>query len=593
MFQVCLECSELLLKNGADANAEDIEQRTPLHAAVARSEVRFGPEITKLLLSWGAAVNSQDRYGYTPLHIAALNELTDCTEALIRDGADVTARTKGDTVVLGLLARKTPSAITAIRDVLDSYISCNDPEVSYRQIKLSFNFKYILQGCARGEMNFLQTIVNEDQRELLEHPLCEAFLHLKWQKIRKYYAARLAFCFLFVMLLSVYVLIVLAYQCYEFQKPKEPFESRILIKPISFDFALCNNKSSVMGNWLRHHPHFVEYEWFILAVFTVLEVLRKIYGLNGYKSVREYASLSNIVEWLVVAAVPATAYHFMSESNILWQNHVGAFAVLIGWANLMVMIGHLPMFGSYVAMYTKVQKEFAKLLSAYICLLIGFTISFCAIFVKADAFKNPFIGFVKILVMMTGEFDFGNLLEDIDEAQGGNQLSSLLQASALVTFVLFLLFVTIILINLLIGIAVHDIQGLQKTAGLSKLVGLTNLISHIEAALFGPRVPSCIVRLLSSSSGIQSLLTVNPLNSREQRLPKEISRAGLDIVRQKRGKRPVGERRQAFSIRQVSIGDAPGFELAEAVLRLSEEIRELRQLVINRTTFEHNYMPVG
>lgn len=575
----------MLLKAGADPNAADVEQRTPLHSSVARTEVSFGAEIPKILLVWGAAVNRQDRYGYTPLHIAALNELPDCAEALVRAGSDVTARTRGGTAALGLVARKTPSALTAVRTVLDSYITCNDPEVSYREVKLSFNFKYLLQGCDRGEMNFLRTVVDEGQRTLLEHPLCEAFLHLKWQKIRKYYTARLLFCLLFMILLSVYVLVVLAYQCYEIKKPstEDPMPAlvnRAFVR-IHFNSSLCQDKSKI-GKWLRNHREVIETEWEILVVVTVLETLRKIYGFNGYNSVREYFSVSNTVEWFVIASVPATAYYFMSDITDTWQNHLGAFAVLMGWANLMVMIGNLPVFGSYVAMYTKVQKEFAKLLSAYICLLIGFTVSFCVIFVKAEAFENPLIGFVKILVMMTGEFDFGDLLQDISREKGEKTyLPGLLQASALITFVLFLLFVTIILINLLIGIAVHDIQGLQKTAGLSKLVGLTNLISQIEAALFGRRVPSCIVRMLSSTSGVSSLVSVNPLNPREQRLPRDILRSGLAVARQTRGHRSAEEKRQAFTLRRTeTIGDGPNAELLQAIMQLSEEVRELKKLVL-------------
>lgn len=199
------------------------------------------------------------------------------------------------------------------------------------------------------------------------------------------------------------------------------------------------------------------------------------------------------------------------------------------------MIGQLPIFGVYVAMYTKVQGEFAKLFMAYSCMLIGFTISFCVIFPSSPVFANPLMGFITVLVMMIGEQDLSLLTNDPD----GKDPPVLLEISAQITFVLFLLFVTVILMNLLVGIAVHDIQALKKTAELSKLVRQTKLISYIESALFNQYLPNWLRRLLHytalvSPQEYRAVLCVKPLNPGEKRLPKDILTSAYEVSKQRK-----------------------------------------------------------
>lgn len=520
-----LECVRELLENGnANANAEDFDQRTPLHAAVGKLDSAYS--ILELLISKGANVNHKDVYGFTALHLAALDGLAQCVEMLIFYGADVTTKSKKGTSALNVITRKTPASLGMISQKLDAAITLHQSqESSTREIELELDFRQLLQHCHPREISYLNTFVDEGQKEFLEHPLCSAFLYIKWGKIRKYYIGRLAFCFTTVLFLTLYVLTALAHSCYNGSK-----DMNETLK----DQELCQ-KQSILGDLLRKNPFVIEMQWWVLVVIIIFEIFRKLYGLTGYTSVRRYVSqVENIIEWFVIVSVFLTSYIYNKRTDI-WQNHIAAFAVLLGWTNLMLMIGQLPIFGVYVAMYTKVQGEFAKLFMAYSCMLVGFTISFCVIFPSSPVFANPLMGFITVLVMMIGEQDLSLLTNDPD----GKDPPVLLEISAQITFVLFLLFVTVILMNLLVGIAVHDIQALKKTAELSKLVRQTKLISYIESALFNRYLPSWLRKLLHytalvSPQAYRVVLCVKPLNPGEKRLPKDILMSAYEVGKQRK-----------------------------------------------------------
>lgn len=509
-----LECVEVLLRDGnADSNAEDYDKRTPLHAAISRSERAC--DIIDMLVSWGAQVNKKDEYGYSALHLAAMDGLTQCVETLIFLGADVTSKSKKGHTALSVIARKTPKSLAILKHNLDCGISLSRSTEGNEEVQIEFDFGRLLKFSYPREITYLNSLIDEGQKDILLHPLCSAFLFMKWRKIRKFYLARLIFCFLFVSFLSIYVLTAVVKTC------KGKYS-----KKYGVPNELCQPQSN-LGAILKDNP--IEFERWVLIAITSFEIIRKLTGITGYSSVYQYFStFENLMEWFVLLSV--FSLHNI-DKDYSWQNHVGGYAVLGAWTNLMLMMGQLPMFGDYVAMYQKVLTEFLKLLLAYVCLLLGFTICFCVVFPNEEMFSNPLMGFISTLSMMVGELNLNILIND--PMQDDPPL--VFELSSQIIFILFLMFVTIILMNLLVGIAVHDIQGLRKTAGLSKLVRQTKLILFVEMGMFSALLPKCLHKyvyrtaLVSPEAG-KVILSVKPLNPREKRLPTDIMMAAYELA---------------------------------------------------------------
>lgn len=202
-----VECAKALLAV-CSLNEVDNEGRTPLHLALGRTEAA---EIADFLVQLpGIKLNLADTYGFTPLHVAAVNEQTQAAAILIRAGADLTARTGKGSTALHVVNRKVPAALYAVEELLDSAISLSN-NMNSRDVELKLDFKPLIASEKRITTDLLNTFIAEGRPEIMQHPLCQAFLHVKWQEVRIFYFLRLIYYFLFICSISVYVSKVLSH----------------------------------------------------------------------------------------------------------------------------------------------------------------------------------------------------------------------------------------------------------------------------------------------------------------------------------------------------------------------------------------------
>lgn len=124
--------------------------------------------------------------------------------------------------------------------------------------------------------------------------------------------------------------------------------------------------------------------------------------------------------------------------------------------------------------------------------------------------------------MMAGELEFEDIFYNGPPIQ--------YPVTAHLLFFAFVLLVTVILTNLLVGLAVSDIQGLQASAGLDRLTRQAELVARLEGLFFSRllrKAPSSIILLcqrkaLLRTSRYHLQFCIRPNDPRDKRLPKDI-----------------------------------------------------------------------
>ena len=441
--------------------------------------------------------------------------------------------------------------------------------------ELKINFKPLMSQ-AKGECHFLKALIDIDQKHLLKHPLCESFLHMKWMKVRKFLFWNVMYYLLFCVLLSVYVLGTCQDNCYnigrgiklglctssELSNSQRPFivcEGKGRNLTLTCEAAkagtthfpdACKCFHSSFMRLAVDSPSFYTCLWYVLLVFDFTLAAKELFQL-AQDPPQYFRNPENLAEWalmlfLILIGTPLLGY------IDTWQKHLGALSVLICWFELMMLVGRLPRLGLYIHMFSKVLKDFFQFLLAYASLAIGFAVAFAVLFPHYPPVGDPWRSTLKVLVMMTGELEFGDMFYP------DNDDDTILNPTASLVFTAFLFVMTIILMNLLVGLAVSDIQGLQRTAKLGRLVRLTEQMTHIEFTLFSKvmtrllpeKMLKCIADMaLVSPSSYRYTLVLRPNDPNDTRLTRDIMNSACRVAKRYADKesRKVSKFQRQFS----------------------------------------------
>ena len=124
-------------------------------------------------------------------------------------------------------------------------------------------------------------------------------------------------------------------------------------------------------------------------------------------------------------------------------------------------------------MFSDVLKTLLKLSLMLAIFIAAFSLGFNILLVEQDAFDTFGWSFMKTMVMATGEFEF----EGIFHPDNGDLP---FPYATIVLFIVFLAVMTIILMNLMVGLAVDDIREVQGNAELKKLSAQVELVLEME-----------------------------------------------------------------------------------------------------------------
>lgn len=413
-------------------------------------------------------INFPDAAGNTALHHAVNLNDDDVVKALLEAGAYVGHKNNRGRMPLESMSP------TVLEEYLDKCIDTNDKSSREADYEIIYRYRILTppkrqeyfekSGLEIGQQEIYDVVsetepllvMNEvpELRKLLCHPVLMSFVNLKWYTIRKYFFINLVFYLTFWFALTSYIL---------------------------YTYGLSGNRNSTLESTETVTPNNEDDSGFFHVPKSETLLWLITFALCGVLFLREFVQfcispwpyVRSPENWLEMGLIVASVAVLMCQSTLDRRPQLAAVAILASWMELILLIGRHPLLSTNIEMFKTVSLNFLKFLAWYSILILAFAFSFYILFngrpgEDGTFFRDPAMSVFKSVIMLTGEFDAGSI-------PFGDQLST-----SHLLFILFVFLVSIVLFNLLNGLAVSDTQAIRTDAELVGIVSRIKLITYVE-----------------------------------------------------------------------------------------------------------------
>ncbi|XP_006823610.1 transient receptor potential cation channel subfamily A member 1-like [Saccoglossus kowalevskii] len=217
----------------------------------------------------------------------------------------------------------------------------------------------------------------------------------------------------------------------------------------------------------------------LAACIEVLILLSKL-----YIDPRSYLGFVTIMDWIkCIGTLLYVIPYFYVSIDENFERNAGAIAIFFSWICLILCLQSLPVFGIYVILIKNHVWTIVKVCPIFMLPLFAFGFAFYTMLSAQLPFKHLVQAVLTSWVMMLGEMDYESRI--LGSAAG-------IQGALVFLFIAFCI-VAIVVMNLLVALAVGDMQEVMDSAAKERLLVQMQLFLGLERHVL-TKLVLCITR---------------------------------------------------------------------------------------------------